>query len=107
MSPAILLTLAIVSEVCGTVLLRSTDGMSKLVPSIGVLAAYGFSIYMLALVLKHLDIGLTYAIWAGAGTAMIAVVGVAVWDEPMGALKLASLCAVIVGVVGLNLSGAH
>jgi small multidrug resistance pump len=107
MSPAVLLTLAIVSEVIGTVLLRVSDGMSKLVPSVGVLAAYGVSVYLLALVLEHIDIGLTYAIWAGAGTAMVAVIGVLAWNEPMGLVKVLSIGAVILGVVGLNLSGAH
>lgn len=107
MSPAILLVLAIVSEVIGTVLLRLSDGMSKLVPSVGMLAAYGVSIYMLALVLKHFDIGFTYAVWSGVGTAVIAVIGFAVWNEPMGPLKLLSIAAVVAGVIGLNLSAAH
>ncbi len=107
MSPAVLLALAIVTEVFGTSLLRVSDGMTKLLPSLGTLVSYGISVYLLALVLKHLDIGLTYAIWAGVGTAMIAVIGVAVWDEPMGLLKVLSIAAVIAGVIGLNLSGAH
>src|SRR5215218_6584344 len=107
MSPAILLALAIVSEVIGTVLLRVSDGMSKLVPSAGMLAAYGVSVYLLALVLKHLDIGFTYAVWSGVGTAMIAVIGFAAWDEPMGLLKVLSIGAVIAGVIGLNVSAAH
>lgn len=107
MSPAILLALAILSEVLGTVLLRLSDGMSKLAPSVGMLAAYGISVYLLALVLKHIDIGLTYAIWAGVGTAMVAVIGMAAWGEPMGPIKVLSIAAVIVGVIGLNLSGAH
>ena len=107
MSPAVLLALAIVSEVIGTVLLRVSDGMSKLWPSVGMLAAYGASVYLLALVLKHMEIGFTYAVWAGVGTAMIAVIGVADWDEPMGVVKVLSIGAVILGVIGLNLSSAH
>jgi small multidrug resistance pump len=107
MSPAVLLVLAIVSEVIGTVLLRLSDGMSKLLPSAGMIAAYVLSVYLLSLVLKHLDIGVAYAVWAAVGTAMIAAIGVAFWDEPLGALKLVSLAAVILGVVGLNLSSAH
>lgn len=107
MSPAILLALAIVSEVIGTALLRVSDGMSKLAPSLGMLAAYGLSVYLLALVLKHMEIGFAYAVWAGVGTAMIAVIGVVAWDEPMGMVKVLSIGAVIVGVIGLNLSGAH
>lgn len=107
MSPAVLLAFAIVSEIIGTVLLRVSDGMSKPLPSVGMLVAYGFSVYSLALVLKHFDIGFTYAVWSGVGTAAIAVIGVAVWNEPMGALKLLSIAAVIAGVIGLNLSAAH
>jgi len=107
MSPAVLLMLAIVSEVIGTVLLRLSDGVSKLAPSVGMLVAYCVSVYLLALVLKHLDIGLTYAIWSGVGTAMVAVIGVTVWDEPMGLLKVLSIGAVIAGVIGLNVSAAH
>jgi len=106
-SPAILLVIAIVSEVIGTVLLRLSDGMSKLVPSVGMLAAYGVSVYMLALVLKHFEIGFTYAVWSGVGTAAIAVIGFAAWGEPMGALKILSITAVIAGVIGLNISAAH
>jgi small multidrug resistance pump len=107
MSAGVLLALAILSEVVGTVLLRVSDGMSKLLPSAGMLVTYVLSVVLLAQVLKEIEIGFAYAVWAGVGTAMIAIVGVAVWDEPMGALKLASLGAVIVGVVGLNLSAAH
>jgi small multidrug resistance pump len=107
MSPAVLLVIAIVSEIIGTVLLRLSDGMSKLMPSVGMLAAYGVSVYMLALVLKHFEIGFTYAVWSGVGTAAIAVIGFAAWGEPMGALKILSIAAVIAGVIGLNISAAH
>ncbi|HYJ00550.1 MAG TPA: multidrug efflux SMR transporter [Thermoleophilaceae bacterium] len=107
MSPGLMLGLAIVTEVIGTALLRVSDGFTKVGPSIGVVIGYVASVILLAKVLRDLDIGLTYAIWAGAGTAMIAIIGVVAWNEPMGALKVASLAAVIVGVAGLNLSAAH
>ena len=107
MSAGILLTLAILAEVLGTVLLRVSDGLSKLLPSAGMIAAYVLSVVLLAKVLKELEIGFTYAVWAGAGTAMVAAIGFVAWGEPMGALKLLSIGAVIVGVIGLNLSAAH
>lgn len=107
MSAALLLALAILTEVFGTVMLRLSDGLSKLAPSIGMAIGYVISIYLLAQTLKHLELGFAYAVWAGAGTALIAMVGVAAWNEPMTGLKVASLTAVIVGVVGLNLSSAH
>lgn len=107
MSPGVLLGLAIATEVFGTVLLRVSDGFTKLGPSIGVVVGYVASVILLARVLRELDIGLAYAIWAGVGTATIAIIGVAAWDEPMGAIKVLSLAAVIAGVIGLNLSTAH
>jgi multidrug transporter EmrE-like cation transporter len=61
---------------------------------------------MLALVLKELEVSLVYAVWAGIGTAAIALIGIAALGESVNALKLLSIGLVIAGVVGLNLSGA-
>jgi small multidrug resistance pump len=103
----IYLALAIVLEVGGTLALRWSDGFSKLGPSLIVLGAYGISFWLLALTLKELEISLVYAIWAGAGTAAIAVIGMALLGEDVNALKLASIALVITGVIGLNFAGAH
>jgi small multidrug resistance pump len=107
MSAGLMLALAIATEVVGTVLLRVSDGFTRLWPSTGVVAFYVLSVILLARVLRELEIGFTYAVWAGIGTATVAIVGVAVWNEPMSLVKAASLGAVIVGVVGLNVSAAH
>jgi small multidrug resistance pump len=106
MSTWIYLALAISTEVVGTLALRSTDGFTKPLPTAGVLLAYGFSFWMLALVLRELEISLVYAIWAGIGTAAIALIGIAALGESVSALKVISIGLVIAGVVGLNLSGA-
>ena len=107
MPAGLLLTLAIGAEVAATLLLKTTDGFTRLLPSVGVVAGYAISIALLTKIVKQLDVGLVYAVWAGAGTAIVAVAGVLLWSEPLGWLKLLSLTAVIVGVVGLNVSGAH
>jgi len=107
MPPAALLALAISAEVLGTVALRMSDGFSKPLPSVAAIVGYVLAFALLAPVLKELDLGLVYAIWAGVGTAVIAVIGVLAWGEPAGAIKLLSIGAVILGVVGLNLSGAR
>jgi multidrug transporter EmrE-like cation transporter len=107
MSAGLMLALAIVTEVIGTALLRVTDGFTRPLPVAGVIAFYLVSVWLLALVLKDLELGFTYAVWAGVGTALTAVIGVAIWSEPVSALKVASIGAVIAGVVGLNLASAH
>ena len=107
MPVAFLLTFAIVTEVVGTVALRYSEGFSKLAPSAVTVIGYAASFWLLALVLKELSIGTTYAVWSAAGTALIAAFGIFALGEPATALKLASLALIIAGVIGLNLAGAH
>jgi small multidrug resistance pump len=107
MPVALLLSVAIVTEVAGTVALRYSDGFTRLLPSAAVVLGYGISFWLLALVLRELSVGTTYAVWSAAGTALIAVVGMLAFGEPATALKVASLALIILGVVGLNLAGSH
>jgi len=103
----IYLAAAIVTEVIGTVFLRYTDGFTNPLPSAVVAVTYVVSIWLTALALKGLEISLAYAVWAGVGTAAVAVIGMAALGETVNALKLASIALVITGVVGLNHSGAN
>ena len=98
---------AIATEVVGTVFLRYTDGFTRPAPSVLVIVLYVLSLWMTALALKGLEISLAYAVWAGVGTAAVAVIGMAAMGETVNALKLASIVLVVSGVVGLNLSGAN
>ena len=107
MPAGILLTIAILSEVAATISLRVADGFTRPVPSAIVVVGYGVSFWMLALVLHRLPIGLTYAVWSAAGTALIAAIGIFAFHETATTLKLASLALIIIGVVGLNLAGTH
>jgi small multidrug resistance pump len=102
------LTLAIVLEVSGTTCMKLSEGFTKLGPSILLVVFYTLSFGMLTLALKRLDVSIAYAVWSGVGTALIAAIGVLWFKEPVTALKLISLGLIIIGVVGLNLSGgAH
>src|SRR3954467_10440963 len=98
--PAVLLTIAILAEVAGTVALKYTDGFSRLGPSALVVGGYGLSFWMLALVRERRPIGCTYAVWAAAGPALIAAIGIVAFGEPANTLKLLSLGLIIAGVVG-------
>jgi small multidrug resistance pump len=102
-----LLAIAITTEVAATIALRYSDGFSKPLPSAAVVVGYTLSFWLLALVLKEIAVSTTYAIWAGTGTAAVAVIGIALLGEPATALKIASIALIIAGVIGLNLGGAH
>lgn len=99
-----LLLLAIVFEICGTTCMKLSEGFSRLLPSILIFVFYAFSFFFFTLALKGIDVSIAYAIWAGLGTALITVIGISFFREPINALKMASLFFVVVGVVGLHLS---
>jgi small multidrug resistance pump len=107
MPPAALLGIAIAIEVGATVSLRYSDGFTKPLPSAIVVAGYALSFYLLALVLRDISVSTAYAVWSGAGTAAVALIGIAILGEPANAIKLASIVLIVVGVIALNLSGAH
>ena len=97
---------AIVLEVSGTVSMKLSDGFTKIIPSILIFVFYTGSFAVLTYALKKIDVSLAYAIWAGSGTALIAVIGIMYFKEPLTVLKMFSIFLIVAGVVGLNLSGA-
>ena len=99
------LILAILLEIAGTTMLKLSDGFSKLLPSVAMVVFYALSFGTLSLTLKRIDVGVAYAVWSALGTALIAAIGVLWFHEPVTALKVFSLVAIIGGVVGLYLSG--
>ncbi|MDC6169125.1 DMT family transporter [Paucibacter sp. XJ19-41] len=100
------LTLAasVVAEVLGTLALRYAEGFTRLLPSLAVASCYAGAIWLMSITVKHLEVGLTYAIWAGAGTALTALLGMVWFDEGSSALRLAGLALIVMGVIALNLS---
>ncbi|MDX6722459.1 MAG: small multidrug resistance pump [Solirubrobacteraceae bacterium] len=107
MPPWLMLVLAIVAEVAATIALRESDGFTRLWPSVIAIVGYGVAFYLVALVLRTIPVSVTYAIWSAVGTAIVAIVGMVALGEPAGALKVASLVLIVVGVIGLNVAGAH
>lgn len=85
--------------------MKLSNGFSKLIPSILIFVFYAASFSVFTLALKKIDVSIGYAIWAGLGTAIITVIGIFWFKEPVNALKMISLIVVIAGVIGLNLSG--
>jgi small multidrug resistance pump len=105
---AILLLMAAIGfEVGATALLPRAQGFTDVRWSAVVVLGYAISIWLLALVVRTLPISVTYAVWAGVGTAIVALIGFMFLGESMGWLKGASIALIVIGVVGLNLAGGH
>ncbi|AXG57355.1 SMR-type multi-drug efflux transporter [Streptomyces lincolnensis] len=103
----LLLAGAIAAEVAATTAMKYTDGFSRLLPSLLTVAGYLVSFALLAQTLKTVNVGTAYAIWAGIGTAAIVTIGIVFLGEGVTAAKAAGIALIIVGVVVLNLGGAH
>ncbi|MDQ6811418.1 MAG: multidrug efflux SMR transporter [Actinomycetota bacterium] len=104
--PWVLLGAAIATEVAGTLALRASDGLTKLVPSIIVVVGYLASFGFLALVLKTLPVGIVYAIWAAVGVALVAVLGKLMFNDPVPPMAMIGMVLIVAGVVLVSLSGA-
>lgn len=96
---------AIVLEVAGTACMKLAEGFSKLIPSILIFFFYGLSFVALVIALKGIEISIAYAVWAGTGVILISLLGFIYFKEPITLLKLTCIGLIVVGVVGLNLSG--
>ena len=103
MSKWIFLILAIISEVIGTSFLKSTEGFTKLWPSVIVLVGYSAAFYFLSLTLDTIPIGIVYAIWSGVGIAAIAIVSVIFFDQKLDTASFIGMGLIIAGVVVLRL----
>lgn len=106
MPAPVLLTLAIAVEVAATLALRASDGFTRIGPSIAVVAGYATAFFLLGPVLRTIPVSVAYAVWSAVGTGTIALIGMALLDEPAGAIRIVSLVLIMVGVVGLNLAGS-
>jgi len=104
----LLLAVAIVSEVIGTISLKMSDGFTKLVPTIFVIVGYLGAFIALGLGLsKGLSMGVAYGIWAGCGTALVAIMGIFLFKETINVWGFIGLALIIVGVVMLEMGSSH
>jgi small multidrug resistance pump len=103
----VFLGVAIALEVVATSLLKSTEGFTRLWPTVACLVGYAGAFYALTLSLRELQVGTAYAMWSGIGTAAIATIGVVFLHEPLTVTKVVGIVLVVAGVVVLNLGGAH
>lgn len=104
MHPWLMLAVAIIAELAATTALKLSHGFTRAVPSVIVILGYLLSFYLLSQVLKTQEVGIVYAIWSGAGLAIIALIGVVFLGESVSAMKIGGLVAILAGVLMLNLA---
>ena len=99
----LLLVLAIITEVTGSTLLVKSEGFSKLIPSVAVVILFAIAFYLLSHVIKVIPLGVAYAIWAGVGIILTALIGVVVLKQSLDAPAIMGILLIVCGVVVMNL----
>jgi quaternary ammonium compound-resistance protein SugE len=89
------------------VMLKVSDGFSKLVPTIlfAIFALVSFGLLNLAL--KDLPVGTAYAVWTGIGAAGTATVGILALGDPASALRIVCISLIVIGAIGLQAVESH
>lgn len=103
MSNWLILAIAIVAETIATSALKASEGFSRLWPSVLVVAGYGVAFYCLALTLRTIPLGVTYAVWSGAGIVLITLAGWLLFGQKLDAGALAGIALIVAGVIVMNL----
>lgn len=98
-----LLALAILSEVMGSTFLVKSEGFTKLLPSMVVIILFAIAFYLLSQVIKVIPLGIAYAIWAGVGIVLTALIGFFVFRQTLDLPAILGIVLIVSGVVVINL----
>lgn len=99
------LVLAAAFEIVFALAMKSSDGFTRLMPSLLTFVAGGISVACLTVAMKSLPVSIAYPMWTATGALGAVILGAVLLGEPLGMGKLLALGAIIAGVAGLQASG--
>ena len=99
------LFISIATEIIGTSFLETSEGFTKLWPTLGTLLSFGICFYFLSLTIKFLPLNITYATWAGLGLVLTTIISVIIFKENVNLISIISIGLIVIGVVLLNVFG--
>lgn len=102
MKPWFLLMVAIAAEVIATTTLKSTEGFTRLWPSVLVVVCYEVAFIGMSLSMKKIPIGIVYAVWSGVGVTLVTLAAWFFMGQALDAAGMAGLALIIGGVVVIN-----
>ena len=96
--------LAIIAEITAALALRFSHGFSRPLPTLLALSAFASAFYAVSLALVTLPVSTVYPVWAGGGTAGVALLGVVALHEKANIWKGLGVLMVVAGIVALNVA---
>jgi len=103
MHPFVLLGISIVCEVVATSALKSSQGLTRLGPSLLAVAGYCIAFYLVSRVMNHMATGVVYAIWSGLGIVLISLVGWVLHGQKLDLPALVGMAMIVGGVLVIQL----
>jgi multidrug transporter EmrE-like cation transporter len=102
MSGYLFLLATIICESLAIVMMKKAHGITNLGYFIAAIVCYMLSFFLLTWALKSLPMGWTNAIWAGASTLLVAIIGWIAFGEKMSPIQIFFMLLIFIGLVGLN-----
>ena len=99
----VLLVIAVCFEIAGALGLRFSEGFTLIAPTLAALVAFAIALYLVSRVMRTLPVSIAYPVWAGGGTAGVALIGILALGEELNLMKGIGLISVVVGVVIVNM----
>lgn len=93
-------------EVAWAAGMKSSEGFTKLGPSVLTIVAALASFGLLAVAMRQLPLGTAYAVWTGIGAVGAFVFGIVMMGEALTVARVASASLIVLGLIGLKLSSA-
>ncbi|MBG1889045.1 SMR family transporter [Klebsiella aerogenes] len=103
MNTWIILIVAIAAETVATTMVRASEGFTRLLPSLGVVAGYAVSFYGLSQVVKVMNLGIAYVIWAGLGIFLVSIFSWFLFGQKLDLPAIAGMGLILSGVVVIQL----
>ena len=80
-----------------------SEGFTRLWLSLAVIILFCIAFYLLSQVIKVIPLGIAYAIWAGVGIVLTAIVGYVIFKQALDVPAFIGIALIISGVVVINL----
>jgi len=100
--PWIVLLGAIVVEVCATILLKLSNGMSQPLFAVLAVTCYLLAIWLFSLVQRVLPMGIVYALWSGLGMVLVSIAAWLLWNETIHPWGLLGMALIALGAIILQ-----
>ena len=107
MSPAAAWAALIVAgllDVAWAIAMKYAEGYTRLGWTFVSLLLLGAFVFLLGRALQVLEIGIAYAVWTGIGAAGTVLMGVLLFGETLGPMKVAGIVLVLAGIAALKLA---